>query len=46
MVKAANVVLSLQKAGFRASRTHFDPLAVRTNASLAELINVIAHTPK
>lgn len=46
MVKASNVVSSLQKAGFFASRTHFDSLSVRTTASLAELINVIAHTPR
>ncbi|KAJ1520547.1 hypothetical protein ONE63_003664 [Megalurothrips usitatus] len=42
MVKIDKVIVSLQKAGFRASRTHFDPLAVKTTASLTELIHHIS----
>ena len=44
MVRAAKIVSYLQKSGYRASRTHFDSLAVRTNASLTELRNIVANT--
>ena len=40
--KVVNVVSKLTSKGFLASRTHFDPLCVRTNANvnvLKELIN-------
>ena len=35
------VIQCLRKAGYRASRTHFDREAVRTNASLPNLITVL-----
>jgi hypothetical protein len=35
------VVKCLRNAGYRASRTHFDREAVRTNASLSNLITVL-----
>ncbi|XP_026278220.1 TRMT1-like protein [Frankliniella occidentalis] len=44
MVKVGKVVSNLQKAGFRASRTHFDPLAVKTTASLSELMGILSHS--
>lgn len=31
----------LHKGGYRASRTHFEPQAVRTNATLQQLADVI-----
>lgn len=42
MVKTGIIVSALQKAGFHASRTHFDPLGVRTSASLVELTEIIS----
>jgi tRNA G26 N,N-dimethylase Trm1 len=35
------VIKCLRNAGYRASRTHFDREAVRTNASLSDLITVL-----
>ncbi|XP_065346161.1 TRMT1-like protein [Cloeon dipterum] len=41
MIKADKVVTFLRSNGFRASRTHFDREAVKTNASVAELLQII-----
>ncbi|XP_059483516.1 TRMT1-like protein isoform X2 [Neocloeon triangulifer] len=41
MVKADKVVTFLRNTGFRASRTHFDREAVKTNASVEELLKII-----
>lgn len=35
------VIQALNKAGYKASRTHFDREAVRTNADAVQLMNVI-----
>lgn len=43
MVRAGKIVSLLQKFGYRASRTHFDPLAVRTSAGLTELRNIVVN---
>jgi len=37
----AKLVTSLQQAGFRASRTHFDTECIRTDATLAELKQIV-----
>lgn len=39
--KISKVIEILQQNGFRASRTHFDPGAVKTNANLPQLQSVI-----
>ncbi|XP_066993393.2 TRMT1-like protein isoform X2 [Anabrus simplex] len=41
LIRLDKAVQCLQRAGFRASRTHFDPEAVKTNASLKELKEVL-----
>lgn len=46
MLKTGTIVTSLQKSGFHASRTHFDPLGVRTNANLSQLIEIIERALK
>ena len=40
------VIQCLRNAGYRASRTHFDREAVRTNASLSNLITVLTEAAK
>ncbi|GLH09042.1 hypothetical protein R5R35_012544 [Gryllus longicercus] len=41
LLRVEKAVQCLQKKGFRASRTHFDPEAVRTNASLKDLVEIL-----
>lgn len=41
LLRVERAVQCLQKKGFRASRTHFDPEAVRTNASLQDLVEIL-----
>lgn len=41
LLRADKVVQCLHQAGYRASRTHFDREAVRTNASLSDLLDVL-----
>jgi len=41
MLKADMIVTFLRNTGFRASRTHFDREAVKTNATLDELMQII-----
>lgn len=41
MLKADKVVTILRNNGFRASRTHFDREAVKTNANAEELLHII-----
>ncbi len=36
------LVEKLREEGFKASRTHFDPMSIRTNASYQELLEVIS----
>jgi len=42
VLPADKVVETLHKEGFRASRTHFDPMAVRTSASLQQLVKILS----
>ncbi|XP_070532730.1 TRMT1-like protein isoform X2 [Ptychodera flava] len=39
--KTAKMVQFLQESGYRASRTHFDNLAVRTNATLQQFVELL-----
>jgi tRNA G26 N,N-dimethylase Trm1 len=39
--KADVVVQKLKQKGFQGSRTHFDSLCIRTNATVAELKRII-----
>ncbi|KAJ9576466.1 hypothetical protein L9F63_006679 [Diploptera punctata] len=41
LLRVDTVIQFLHKAGYRASRTHFDREAVRTNASLTDLVKVL-----
>jgi hypothetical protein len=41
LLRVNTVIQFLRNAGYRASRTHFDREAVRTNASLSNLITVL-----
>jgi hypothetical protein len=41
LLQVDTVIQFLQRAGYRASRTHFDRKAVRTNASLSNLTAVL-----
>ncbi|XP_033102089.1 TRMT1-like protein [Anneissia japonica] len=40
-LKMKKVIQLLKQNGFQASRTHFDPVAVRTNASLQEFLKIL-----
>jgi tRNA G26 N,N-dimethylase Trm1 len=42
LLRVNTVIQVLRNAGYRASRTHFDREAVRTNASLSTLITILA----
>ena len=44
--KVRDVIAELQRRGHQASRTHFDPEAVRTSASLPQFIEVLKTCPK
>ena len=39
--KIENIIKDLKESGFKASRTHFCPTAIKTNASFEELIKFI-----
>lgn len=41
LMKINKVVEALKDAGFRASKTHFDKLAVRTDAPLTKLFEIM-----
>jgi tRNA G26 N,N-dimethylase Trm1 len=41
LLRVDTVIQFLRKAGYRASRTHFDREAVRTNASLSDLTKIL-----
>jgi tRNA G26 N,N-dimethylase Trm1 len=41
LLRVDTVIQFLRKAGYRASRTHFDREAVRTNASLSDLMKIL-----
>jgi hypothetical protein len=41
LLRADRVVTCLRNSGFRASRTHFDPEAVKTNANLAQFCAIM-----
>ena len=41
LLRVDTVIQFLHKAGYRASRTHFNREAVRTNASLSNLIKIL-----
>jgi tRNA G26 N,N-dimethylase Trm1 len=42
LIKMPRLVEILQKEGFRASRTHFESMAIRTNATATDLRNVLS----
>lgn len=43
--KSDKLITMLRSQGFRASRTHFDPTAIRTDANIAQMIQVMNGEP-
>ena len=42
LYRSEKLITMLKSQGFRASRTHFDPTAIRTDANIAEMMQVMS----
>ena len=42
LFRSEKLITMLKSQGFRASRTHFDPTALRTDANIAQMIQVLS----
>ena len=42
LFRSEKLITMLKSQGFRASRTHFDPTAIRTDANIAQMIQVLS----